>query len=159
MKGAEKKKGLGGNSPGGADDLSLESQEGMQGQGEGQGGKDEGKQGAGSGGTGTGGGSGAQPGTAPALRKSGPPTDINTSGNKDTLRAKAQEAQGDKATVLMRALPKRAGSKVQDAALLRQYERTAESALAREEVPLALQDYVKRYFITIGMLGKDSEGR
>ncbi len=156
---SEKKKGLGGNSSGFGDDTVQGIPDDRESRGKGPGEKGEGKEGLGSGGSGSDYASGSKPGTAPAEQKTGPPTDIQTSGKKDALRAKAPESEGDKATLLMRALPKRTGSRVPDAELLKRYERTAESALAREEVPLALQDYVKQYFITIGMLGKDSEGR
>ncbi len=157
---SEKKKGLGGNSTGPGDDMVQGIPDDQERAGKGPGEKGEGKEGLGSGGSGEyDASSGAKPGTAPAEQKTGPPTDIQTSGEKEALRAKAPESEGDKATLLMRALPKRTGSRVPDAELLKRYERTAESALAREEVPLALQDYVKQYFITIGMLGKDSEGR
>jgi hypothetical protein len=35
--------------------------------------------------------------------------------------------------------------------VLRDYQRRAESSLAREEVPVELMPYVKSYFMTIGM--------
>ena len=57
------------------------------------------------------------------------------------------------ARLLARSLPDPAGSKLPDAMLLNQYARQAESALARDEVPQRLREYVKGYFTNIGMPG------
>jgi hypothetical protein len=156
---SRKKKDLAGGDPGSGKDLAMGGLGSTEGAGENPDGQEDAKQGPGSAEKGPEEAAGSKPGTAPAEEKTGAPTKIDTGGEKDTLRAKAAEAEGDKATLLMRALPKRTGARVADSALLRGYERTAESALAREEVPMALQDYVKKYFMAIGMLGSDSEGR
>ena len=58
---------------------------------------------------------------------------------------------GDSARLLVRSLPDWNGSKVPEERVLRQYEQQAESALARDEVPARLKEYVKDYFTTIGM--------
>jgi hypothetical protein len=55
------------------------------------------------------------------------------------------------ARLLARSLPDLAGSKLPDATVLDQYARQAESALARDEVPQKLREYVKGYFTNIGM--------
>ncbi len=61
---------------------------------------------------------------------------------------------GDRAQLLLRALPGSKGSTIPESKLLQQYGKTAENALAQEEVPPELQDSVRQYFISIGMLGK-----
>jgi hypothetical protein len=58
--------------------------------------------------------------------------------------------------LLVRSLPAWTGSKVPEERVLRDYQRRAESSLAREEVPVELMPYVKSYFMTIGM-GAGSE--
>ncbi len=95
-------------------------------------------------------GEGSQPGNAPAPRKTGDPTVI-TQGFGPSLRAEGDIGEGDMARLLARSLPDAAGSKLPDATILDQYTRQAESALARDEVPQVLQEYVKGYFTNIGM--------
>jgi hypothetical protein len=67
--------------------------------------------------------------------------------------------EGDSTQLLIRSLPGVGSTRVPDAELLRQYTRTAESALAREEVPPELREYVKQYFMAIGILGSENQGR
>jgi hypothetical protein len=98
------------------------------------------------------------PGTAPEPDKTGPSTEIARSDSGELLKAEAPVGEGDTSKLLMRAMPNPKGSQVPESELLKEYGRSAENALAREEVPLALKDYVKEYFITIGMLEND-QGR
>ena len=53
--------------------------------------------------------------------------------------------------MLVRSLPERSGSRLPEDAVLNQYSRQAESALARDEIPLKLRQSVKDYFTTIGI--------
>ena len=54
--------------------------------------------------------------------------------------------------MLVRALPKAAGAATDEEQALGEYQRQAESALAAEQVPLELREYVKGYFTGIGVL-------
>jgi hypothetical protein len=90
-------------------------------------------------------GVGNQPGP-----KRGSPTAI-TQGSGPALRVQGDAAGGDSTRLLARALPEWTGSRLPEAAILNRYSRQAESALARDEVPLKLKQYVKDYFTTIGI--------
>ena len=96
-------------------------------------------------------GTGSQAGNAPALVKTGDPTAIAHGTGSPGLRADGNSGEGDMARLLVRSLPDLAGSKLPDATVLDHYARQAESALARDEVPQKLREYVKGYFTTIGM--------
>ena len=89
-------------------------------------------------------------GSTPAPDTRGPPTPIppNSGG---LSRVPGTVTDGDSAKLLVRSLPDWNGSKVPEERVLRQYEQQAESALARDEVPNRLKEYVKDYFTTIGM--------
>ena len=65
------------------------------------------------------------------------------------MQGKAQE--GDSTRLLARALPQWTGSRLPEEAILNRYSRQAESALARDEIPLKLRESVKQYFTDIGM--------
>jgi hypothetical protein len=98
-------------------------------------------------------GTGSQPGNAPAPQKTGEPMVIARGSGGPGLKAEAALGEGDMARLLARSLPDPAASKLPDAAVLNQYARQAESALARDEVPQRLREYVKGYFTNIGMPG------
>lgn len=94
---------------------------------------------------------GASPGLTPAPVKKGPPTAITEGSAGPSLRAQGTVGEGDLTRLLARALPEGTGSHLPDASVVNQYARQAESALAGDEVPLALREYVKGYFTVIGM--------
>ena len=96
------------------------------------------------------------PGTVAAEEKHGEATDIDRSGSGGGLKADAELGEGDFRNFLLRALPDRNSAKTPESNLLGQYERTAESALAGEEIPLGLREYIKGYFISLGMLGTEN---
>jgi hypothetical protein len=100
-------------------------------------------------------GNSARPGTAPAPDTRGPATDIERTAQGEGMKADARIAEGDFRSFLLRALPNRNRAGIPETDLLGQYGRTAESALAGEEIPLGLREYVKNYFISLGMLGAD----
>jgi len=121
-----------------------------------QGGRDKG---SGSGGAGQGpenpdrpgdsGGSGV--GTLPAPLKRGAPTPLIEGSRGPGLQARGEAAEGDSTHLLARALPEWTGSRLPEGAILNRYSRQAESALARDEVPLELRQSVKEYFTVIGL--------
>ena len=47
-------------------------------------------------------------------------------------------------------------SKVQEENILRTYSREIESALQKEDIPLNYREYIKQYFLSIGMETEDS---
>ncbi|MGA2974134.1 MAG: hypothetical protein ABSF77_02365 [Spirochaetia bacterium] len=94
---------------------------------------------------------GTGPGSTPAQVKKGPPTAITEGSAGPSLRAQGTLGEGDLTRLLARALPEGTGSRLPDAIMVSQYARQAESALAGDEVPLALKEYVKGYFTVIGM--------
>jgi hypothetical protein len=102
--------------------------------------------------------SGSAPGTTPAPQKTGEPTDIAQGGTGPGLRAQGQADAGELTRLLARALPGTSSGQQGGAAVLNGYARQVESALARDEVPLTLKEYVKGYFTIIGM-STDSSGR
>jgi hypothetical protein len=95
------------------------------------------------------GGSGV--GTLPAPQKRGPASAITQGGQGPGLQAQGSPAEGDSTKLLARALPEWTGSRLPEEAILNQYSRQAESALARDEIPLKLRQSVKEYFTTIGI--------
>jgi hypothetical protein len=97
------------------------------------------------------GAAGGAPGVTPAPDVKGPPSQIPQGGAKFPLRAPAAPGNGDSTKFLVRALPDWTGSRLPEDKILRQYEQQAESALAREEIPPKLKEYVKGYFTDIGM--------
>lgn len=101
----------------------------------------------------------SQPGTTPMQDIQGPESDIARAQTGDSLQAQVPLTQGETMQMLMRALPRSKGSTVPDREELRSYQRTAETTLAREDVPVSLREYVREYFIAIGMMGRDNQGR
>jgi hypothetical protein len=90
-------------------------------------------------------------GTLPAPQKRGAPTPFITDGKGPGLQAQGDSVEGDSTRLLARALPEWTGSRLPEGAILNQYARQAESALARDEVPLKLRQSVKEYFTIIGI--------
>ncbi len=93
-----------------------------------------------------------RPGSTPVPDREGPPTDIVDSPQGKPLQAdSAAEGEGAAMKLLVRSLPAGTRAKAPDQLVLRDYQRRAESALAREEIPVELAPYVKSYFLSIGM--------
>ena len=90
-------------------------------------------------------------GTLPAPVKRGEPTTIVEGGRGPGLQAQGNPSEGDSTRLLARALPEWTGARLPEATILNSYSRQAESALARDEVPLKLKESVKEYFTVIGM--------
>jgi hypothetical protein len=90
-------------------------------------------------------------GTLPAPVKRGDPTTIIEGGRGPGLQAQGNPAEGDSTRLLARALPQWTGAQLPEETILNAYSRQAESALARDEVPLKLKEYVKEYFTIIGI--------
>ena len=99
--------------------------------------------------TGESGGSGI--GSLPAPRKRGAPAPLIQGSGGPSLHAQGDSAGGDSTRLLARSLPEWTGSRLSEGAILNQYSRQAESALARDEVPLKLRQSVKEYFTVIGI--------
>ncbi len=99
-------------------------------------------------------GPGDAPGTTPAPHKTGDPTRIIPGERGPGLQAEGKAGEGDSTRLLARTLPDWTGSRLPEGAVLNQYSRQAESALARDEVPLQLKEYVKDYFTAIGIAGR-----
>jgi hypothetical protein len=135
------------------------SQPGSQGLPPAQAGTDQSAQGPDSGGAGAGaenpgrsgqsGGSGI--GSLPAPVKRGAPSAIigNTAG--PGLQVQGNPLEGDSTRLLARALPQWTGARLPEETIIKGYSRQAESALARDEIPLKLKEYVKEYFTVIGI--------
>ena len=83
--------------------------------------------------------------------KRGEPTTIVEGGRGPCLQAQGNPSEGDSTRLLARALPEWTGARLPEATILNSYSRQAESALARDEVPLKLKESVKEYFTVIGM--------
>ena len=103
---------------------------------------------------GEGAGEQSQPGKTPMKDVPGAATDIEGAKTDESLQVQVPVTEGDQMQMLMRALPSAKGSTVPDREQLLRYQRTAESALAQEDVPVELRQYVREYFISIGMMGK-----
>jgi hypothetical protein len=89
-------------------------------------------------------------GSVPAPVKRGPPTPL-IEGRGPGFQVQGDAAEGDSTRLLARSLPEWTGSRLPEAAILNQYSRQAESALAHDEVPLKLRQSVKEYFTVIGI--------
>jgi hypothetical protein len=93
-----------------------------------------------------------QPGTTPVPDRKGPSTSIVANPQGKPLQAdSAAEGEGEAMQLLVRSLPAWSRARAPAEAVIRDYQRRAESALAREEVPVELMPYVKSYFLSIGM--------
>ncbi|HTZ52121.1 MAG TPA: hypothetical protein VMF68_10700, partial [Spirochaetia bacterium] len=68
-----------------------------------------------------------------------------------TLQAQGNPGEGDSTRLLARSLPEWTGSALPEDTILNRYSRQAESALARDEIPLDLRQSVKEYFTRIGI--------
>ena len=90
-------------------------------------------------------------GTLPAPEKRGPATPITPGDKGPALQAQGNAANDESTRMLVRSLPEKSGSRLPEEAILNQYSRQAESALARDEVPVKLRQSVKEYFTIIGM--------
>jgi hypothetical protein len=86
----------------------------------------------------------------PAPVKRGTPTPL-IEGRGPGFQVQGDAAEGDSTRLLARSLPEWTGSRLPEAAILNQYSRQAESALAHDEVPLKLRQSVKEYFTVIGI--------
>ena len=154
---------LGGQGPGGTDQAQAPARPRRPGNSPGpgdagdqaQGGRDKGLDSGGGPGAedpgraGDSGGSGV--GTLPAPSKRGPPSPIIPGNSGPGLQAQGDAAGGESMRLLARALPQWTGSRLPEGAILNRYSRQAESALARDEVPLRLRQSVKEYFTVIGI--------
>jgi len=83
--------------------------------------------------------------------KRGAPTTIVEGGNGPGLQVQGSPSEGGSARLLARALPDWTGARLPEETILNSYSRQAETALARDEVPLKLRAYVKEYFDFIGI--------
>ena len=90
-------------------------------------------------------------GTLPAPQKRGPASSIARGDAGPSLQAQGEAANEDSTRLLARSLPEWTGSRLPEEAILKQYSRQVESALARDQIPLKLRQSVKEYFMTIGV--------
>jgi hypothetical protein len=91
-------------------------------------------------------------GTEAVRDEPGPASEITKAEPGEPLKADADVGEGERARMLVRALPEATGAAISEEQALGEYRRQAESALAAEQVPLALREYVKGYFTGIGVL-------
>jgi hypothetical protein len=90
-------------------------------------------------------------GTTPEQDRKGSPSPIARGQSGEPLRAESKTGEGETRRLLVRALPDWTGSKIPEQQALSDYQKQAESVLAREEIPLKLRELVKGYFAIIGM--------
>jgi hypothetical protein len=90
-------------------------------------------------------------GTQAAPEKRGTASAIIGSNRGPGLQAQGNPGAGDSTRLLARALPEWTGSQLPEQTILNQYSQQAESALARDEIPLKLRQSVKEYFTSIGI--------
>ena len=90
-------------------------------------------------------------GSLPAPVKRGAPSAIIDGTRGPGLQVQGNPSDGDWTRLLARTLPQWTGSRLPEEAIINRYSRLAESALARDEVPLKLREYVKEYFTVIGI--------
>ena len=133
---------LGGRAPGGTDQAQRGGDNGSDTGGAGPGAEDPGR-------SGESGGSGA--GSLPAPQKRGARTPFIEGNRGPGLQAQGEAAKGDSTRLLARTLPEWTGSRLPEGAILNRYSRQAESAFARDEIPLQLRQSVKEYFTVIGI--------
>lgn len=96
-----------------------------------------------------------EPGTMPMPDRPGKPAEIARPDSGVPLRAESTaEGVGEALKLLVRSLPSWTAAQVPDRDILQSYQRQAESALAREEVPAQLRPYVKRYFAGLAAAGQ-----
>jgi hypothetical protein len=79
------------------------------------------------------------------------------SPNTPAIKDKGVSGRGDRYNSYVRSLPAigRAGLKEEE--IIRAYQKELENVMRKEDIPLSYREYVKQYFLSIGM-GKDIEG-
>jgi hypothetical protein len=94
----------------------------------------------------------SEPGDEPVADRPGAPSRIAGAERGAPLKAESTaEGAGEAMKFLVRSLPGWSAARTPEAKVLQEYNRQAESALAREEVPPELRSIVKDYFSAIGM--------
>ena len=91
-------------------------------------------------------------GTAAVPDEPGPPSEIVKPDPGEPLKADSPVGEGEMARMFVRALPEAAGAVMAEEQALGEYRRQIESALAAEQVPLELREYVLEYFTGIPKL-------
>jgi hypothetical protein len=91
-------------------------------------------------------------GTAAVPDEPGPPSEIVKPDPGEPLKADSPVGEGEMARMFVRALPEAAGAVMAEEQALGEYRRQLESALAAEQVPLELREYVLEYFTVIPKL-------
>jgi hypothetical protein len=77
--------------------------------------------------------------------------------NKPALKDKGISGRGDRYNTSVRSLPAIGRAKLKEEEIIRAYQKEFENVLQREDIPLLYREYVKQYFLSIGM-GKEQEG-
>jgi hypothetical protein len=66
-------------------------------------------------------------------------------------------APGKRYNVLVRALPMMEKSEIEPEEVIRSYRKEMEEILSNDEIPLNYREYIKNYFLAIGVEGEDQE--
>jgi hypothetical protein len=76
---------------------------------------------------------------------------------KPALKDKGVSGRGDLYNTSVRSLPAIGRARLKEEEIIRTYQKEFESVLQKEDIPLLYREYVKQYFLSIGM-GKEPEG-
>ncbi len=76
---------------------------------------------------------------------------------KPALKDKGVSGRGDRYNTSVRSLPAIGRARLKEEEVTRVYQKEFENVLQKEDIPLLYREYVKQYFLSIGM-GKELEG-
>jgi hypothetical protein len=82
--------------------------------------------------------------------KKRPPSELEGSKGP-TLKVKGSSSPGDRFNAYVRSLPTITKSKLKEEEVMRQYQTELESVLNKEDIPLHYREYIKNYFLSIGL--------
>jgi hypothetical protein len=76
---------------------------------------------------------------------------------RPALKDKGVSGRGDRYNTSVRSLPAIGRARLKEEEIIRAYQKEFESVLRKEDIPLLYREYVKQYFLSIG-IGKEPEG-
>jgi hypothetical protein len=76
---------------------------------------------------------------------------------KSALKDKGVSGRGDRYNTSVRSLPAIGRARLKEEEVIRAYQKEFENVLQKEDIPLLYREYVKQYFLSIGM-GEEQEG-
>ena len=98
-------------------------------------------------------GSGSRPGTQPVVDKPGEAGELGSSSDQTTkVKGQIDLEKGEIRRNLVRSLPLKTKSGVAEEDVIVDFQRRAEEVMVKEDIPLNFREYIRNYFLLIGMI-------